>query len=211
MLSEVQEEYSRYFEAIQQHPRTLVGKEVPSATGEGMEVLKDAADAKDWQDAIKFELTNEVKSRVSVKQDEYRESFETVHSSIDLFRNNVDLVPGTKQFDRELADQFARTAKDYELRTNGKLVGYSVPVQPLINQIRTQLAERRGGRTAAQAAQAAAPTARQQQAAEQARTPQGRWDGPQAGIGSKAGRSSEDTDEAAGLLSAFARQNGFVI
>lgn len=181
-----------------------MGQEVPSLKGEGMERLKDSADARDWQEAVKQQLAAEVQSRVTARGEEFRDTFETIHSSIDLFRNNHDLIPYTKQFNKELADRFAGLAKDYELRSNGKLVGYSVPVQPLINQLRTQLASQ-----AKPAAAPAQPSARQQQAATQARQEDGRWDGPQAGIGSKAGRSGNATDDpAAGLMEAFMRQNG---
>lgn len=207
----LQSEYPKHFEALKQHPRTLVGQEVPSTTGPGMERLRDSEDAKDWQDAMRALLVSEAESRVEASRDGAREVFSTVHSSIALFQNNTDLIPGTKQFDRELADAFATAVSDYQVRADGKLVGYSVPVQPIINAIRQQLAGRRAAAPSAPAA-AALATAQQQRAAEQARTEAGRFTGPQAGIRSQAGQSApEGTDDAAGLLGAFARQNGFVI
>ena len=39
--------------------------------------------------------------------EESADFLQTVHASIDLFKNNRDLIPGTKDFDRRLADQFA--------------------------------------------------------------------------------------------------------
>src|SRR5690606_17112873 len=185
-LATVREEFPKYFEAISQHPRLLIGKEVPAADGSTnadgtprMERLRDAQDAASWQDAVKHQLAAEVKSRTDARVEEMRDTFEVVHASIDLFRNNADLIPGSKQFDRELADQFATIAKDYELRSNGKLVGYSVPVQPLINQLRSQLAATRAAPAAPAAP--AGPTPQQQRVAEQPRTPTGQFDGPQAG------------------------------
>lgn len=204
----MREEYKEYFERLNAHPRTLVGQEVQSLSGSGKERLRDAADAREWQEAVKHLLVAEVESRAGARAEEYREVFSTVHSSIDLFRNNVDLIPGTKQFNRELANEFAALAKDYELRSNDKLIGYSVPVQPMINQLRTQLASRKAAATAPAPA-AASP--QQQRAAEQPRTPQGRWDGPQAGLSSKAGQSGQTDDVAAGLMDAFYRQNGITI
>lgn len=202
-------EYPRHFAEVSVHPRELVGKEVPKVNGEaGMERLRDAADAKDWQDAMKRLLVQEVQGRVETKQDEMRETFATVHASIDLFRNNVDLIPGTKQFDGELAEQFVAFAKDYEIRSDGKLVGYSVPVQPLVNQLRSQLATSRAAAPAAPAAPAG-PSAQQQRAAEQARNPVGQFDAPQAGLRSKAGSGGGGESEADGLMGAFFRQNGF--
>lgn len=203
-------EYGRYFEAIGQHPRALVGQEVPSATGQGMERLRDAADAASWQDAIKHQLAQEVQARVEGRQEDMRETFATIHSSIDLFRNNGDLVPGTKQFDKELADEFVKLAKDYELRSDGKLIGYSVPVQPLINSVRSQLASRRSAAPAAPAAPV--PGARAEQAAQQPRDGAGRWEGPQAALRSKAGSGGDGGEDiAGGLMDAFFRQNGVQI
>lgn len=209
-LEEVREEYKEYFERLNMHPRLLVGQEVNSLTGQGKERLRDANDAREWQEAAKHLLVSEVEERATKQADELRNVFDTVHSSIDLFRNNIDLVPGTKQFDKELAEQFVSLAKDYELRSNGKLIGYSVPVQPMINQLRSQLAASRASAAAAPAAAAAspAPSARAQQAAAQPRTPGGQFDSPQGGLRSKAGQSSDGASEAEGLLDAFFRQNG---
>lgn len=205
----VQAEYPKYFEALNMHPRQLIGQSVPRADGKpGEETLRDAADAESWQGAIKHALVGEIRERVARQQDELKPVFETVHASIDLFRNNADLIPGTKQFDKQLADEFAELAKAYELRSDGKLVGYSVPVQPMVNQLRTKLAASRAAAPAAPAA----PTAQQQRAAEQARTPGGQFDGPQAGISAKAGSSADPGENiGAGVLAAFARQNGFSI
>lgn len=190
----------------------LVGEEVPSTKDDGTERLRDAQDARDWQEAVKHLLVQEIDARAGAKADELKDVFATVHSSIDLFRNNADLIPRTKQFDAELANEFATLVKDYELRSDGKLIGYSVPVQPMINQLRSQIASRRtaaaaGGRPPA----AAAPSAQQQKVAEQPRTPQGQWTGPQGGISSKAGSSSDGDEGAAGIMEAFFRQNGMTI
>lgn len=184
---------------------------MPSPTGGPDEVLRDAQDARDWQDAIKHVLVAEVNSRVEKRADEVRHVFETVHESIDLFRNNPDLTPGTKQFDRELADKFVAFVSDYAIKSNGKTIGFSVPVQPIINRLRAELAASRAA-ASAQATQPAAPaqpTPRQQQAAQQPRTPTGQFDSPQAGITSKAVQSAEGDDDARGVLAAFASQNGF--
>lgn len=205
-MGEVREEYKEYFDRLNMHPRMLVGQTVQSLSGAGKEVLRDAADAKDWQDAVKHLLAQEIESRVTAKADELQDVFSTVHASIDLFRNNPDLIPGTKQFDPELAKQFAALAKAYELKSNDKLIGYSVPVQPMINQLRAQLSASRS----APAAPAAAPSPQQQRVADQPRTETGQWTGPQAGITSKAGSTVEGDDEAAGLLATFARQNGYI-
>ena len=206
----MQQEYTKYFDHLRKHPRQLVGMEVPSVGREGTERLRDAADAKDWQDAVKHELAAEVETRVESRREELKPVFETVHSTIELFQNNIDLIPKAKQFDRELADRFAKMAGEYKQVVNGRFIGYTVPMQPIINQLRSQLAAERAAKATPPAPPA--PTPQQQRAAEQPRTPQGTWTGPQAGITSKAGHSGAGSDDpAAGLMDAFLRQNGIRI
>ena len=202
-LEEVQNEYKNYFDRLRVHPRTLVGEQVMAVNGKGMETLRDAEDARQWQEAIKQILASELESRVQSKQEELKDAYSTVHASIDLFRNNADLIPGTKQFDPELANEFVTMVKDFEVRSNDRLIGFSVPVQPIINQLRSKL-------VASRAAAAAPPSEspQQQRASEQARSQEtGRWEAPQGGISSKAGSSVETNDDAAGVLSAIFRQN----
>lgn len=187
----MREEHGQYFEALDKHPRLLVGQQVPAIGKEGMEVLQSTQDAKDWQDAVKHLLAAEIRDRATRQMDESADFLQTVHASIDLFKNNVDLVPGTKDFDRELADRFATLAKPYELRVDGKLQGYTIPVQPIIDSLRDQLVATRTAAAPAgdstkgspPAAGAAAPPAAQATA-----------DPPQAGIPSKAGSGGEKED-----------------
>lgn len=209
-LVEVREEHSKYFDALRLHPRELVGQEVPSPKGDGsMELLRDGNDAKEWQEAIKQILYREVTDRVQRKRDDVQPMMQNVHQSIDMFRKNPDLIPGAKQFDRELADQFTSLVKPYELRVDGKLLGYTVPVQGFIDQLREQL---KAKRTAAPAPspEPPAPTPQQQRAAEQARNTQGQFsnpDGPQAGIPSKAGSGGEEGEDFSTLFGAFGVPN----
>lgn len=203
---QVREERKSYIELLRQPARALIGRKVPSLTGNGDDTLRDAADARDWQEAVAQALNLEVESKVSARQEELSNVYSTVHASIDLFRNNADLVPGTKQFDKDLAEAFVTSAKDYEIRSGGKLIGYSIPVQPIINALRSQIVARRSAAAAPTAAQPAA-TAQQQRAAEQPRTETGQWS-PQAGIRSSAGQSGGGDDTAAGVLEAFLRNNG---
>jgi hypothetical protein len=169
-------EYEKYFEALEKHPRLLVGTQVPAVGREGQETLRDSNDAKEWQEAVKQVLVEEIKERAQVRMEESKTILETVHASIDLFKNNVDLIPGTKGFNRQLADSFAKMAKPYEVRADGKLQGYSIPVQPIIDSLRQQ--------QVAAAPAAPAPTA--------AAAPPA--DPPQAGIKSKAASSGEKED-----------------
>lgn len=184
-LAEVRTEYANYFTAIEQHPRALIGTEVPSINKEGTEILQDAEDAREWQDAVKHLLVSDVKDRASRAMDDQADFIDTIHSSIDLFRNNKDLIPGTRDFDVDLANRFATMAKPYELRVDGKLHGYSIPVQPLIDQLRAQAAAKPAAAVASTPAAAAAPPA-----APPASPPEQ----PQAGISSKAGSGTETED-----------------
>lgn len=198
-LEEVRTEFSKYFEAIQVAPRDLVGEEVPASNGKGMETLRDAADAREWQESIKKQLYKEVQDRASRKVEDVRPMMEQLHNTVALFRDNADVVPGSKQFDKELADAFATLAKPYEIRVNEKLSGWSIPVAGLLTQVREQLKTRRAAAAPSAApAVPATPSAQQQRAAEQARNPQGQFhndDAPQATITSKAGNSSVDATE----------------
>ena len=175
----------------------LVGVEVPSLNGpEGsMETLRDADDAREWQEAVKVLLTEEVRERTAKAMDENKGILDTVHQSIELFAKNKDLVPGTRQFNRRLADRFASMVKPYELRVDGKLHGYTIPVQPLIDQLRTSLA----------AEAAAAPAAPPKDAP--AKKPARQADPPQAGIGSKAGSSSDDAEDFSTLFGTLGLPN----
>ena len=166
----------------------LVGTEVPALNGKQgeMETLRDANDAREWQEAVKVLLTEEVRERTTKALEENKGILDTVHQSIELFTNNKDLVPGTRQFDRQLADRFAAMVKPYELRVEGKLHGYTIPVQPLIDSLRASLvAERATAAPPAPAAPAAAPGAPAAKPAEP----------PQASIPSKAGAAGGEADD----------------
>lgn len=192
-VSEIREEYKNYIAAIEQHPRALIGRQVPSATDpEKMETLRDSNDAKDWQDAIRQTLGQEVRDRVSRKADDSRGMMETLHNSINLFQNNPDILPGAKQFDKELADRFMETVSPYILKVEDNFVGFTIPVQPLLTQLRQQLTATRSA-----AKPAPAPSAQQQRAANQPRNERQQFasDGPQEGIPSKAGGGGEQSED----------------
>ena len=191
-VQEVRDEFPKYFEALNRHPRLLVGQEVPAIGREGMELLKDSADAREWQDAVKQILAQEVQDRAERRMEEDRDTLTTIHSSIELFQNNSDMVPGTRQFDKELADAFVIIAKPYEVRIDGKLHGYSIPVQPLIEQVRGQLKSRRAARAAATPKTPAPSTPRRGRPPGSTSTPPASR--PQAGVTSKAGEASEGSD-----------------
>jgi len=202
-LEGIQTEYKTYFDSLRQHPRMLVGTQVPSLQGQDgeMETLRDAGDAREWQDAVKALLTEEVRERATKSLEENKGILDTVHASIELFTKNKDMVPGTRQFDRVLADRFSSMVKPYELRVEGKLHGYSIPVQPLIEQLRAQIVRERAAAPAVPATPAAAATGRAAGASGAAA------DGPQAGIGSKAGSSSDDDNDFSTLFGTLGLPN----
>jgi hypothetical protein len=153
-----------------------------------METLRDSADAKEWQEAVKSILMEDIKARAQSKMDESSSYLDTLHSSISLFQSNVDLIPGTAGFDTELANRFAELAQPYEVRVDGKLHGYSIPVQPIIDSLRGQLQAQRSQPPAGTAAPVAPAGAPASSAPVQPVEP------PQAAIPSKAGNSSEKED-----------------
>ena len=193
---EAREEYGQFFDAVEVPPRSLIGQEVVKIgdPNGGTEILRDSADVKDWQEGMKAQLISEIKDRASRKADDVKGMMDTLHASVGIFQNNVDLVPGTKQFDKELADKFSAMVKPYELRIEGKLTGYTIPVQPFIDTLRAQIT---AGRTAAPVAPAApaTPTAQQQRVAEQPRTPVGTFAAPQVGLTSKSGASADGAED----------------
>jgi hypothetical protein len=170
---------------------------VPAIGREGMERIKDTNDAREWQEAVKSILVDEIRGRASKSFDENIGSLQTLHSSIELFQKNSDLVPGTKQFDVDLANRFAKLVTPYELRVEGKLHGYTIPVQPIIEQLREQM---KAERTAA-AAQAPPPTP------ANPAPPARRADPPQAGIASKAGSSGTEAEDFSALFGTIGLPN----
>ena len=192
-MEEVQAEYTQYFEALNKHPRLLVGTEVPAIGREGTETLRDTDDAKEWQEAVKSILVDDIRSRASKMMDDNKDFLTTVHQSIELFQNNSDLIPGTKGFDKELADRFAAIAAPYAIRAEDKLQGYSIPVQPIIDQLRTQIKAERAAKPAAPAAPPA--------------TPKAPADPPQAGIPAKAGNSAESQEDFSTLFGTIGLPN----
>lgn len=192
-LSKMRTEYSKYFESIELHPRLLVGREVPKLDGtDGMETLKDSTDAKEWQEAAKGLLQQQLRTRTEERVAENAGGMRLLHASIDLFRNNKDLIPGTKGFNKALAEQFTVAAKPYENRDeSGKMLGYTIPVQPMIDQMRAAL----------KAQQSAPPVT-----PPPAEPPP---PAPQAGLSSKAGGTGDGTtDEVDSLLGTFSRITG---
>lgn len=140
---------------------------------------------------MKSILVEEIKSRAQKDLDENKDFLNTLHASVELFTQNSDLVPGTKQFDTELANRFATLAQPYELRVEGKLQGYSIPVQPIIDSIRAQLTAERATKAASSPATAAPAAAASSPGAGEGVQA---GDPPQAGIESKAGNSAEVED-----------------
>jgi len=188
-LEEVQTEHAQYFEALNKHPRLMVGMQVPVLDGEGMETLRDVNDAREWQDAVKTLLVEEIKDRATASMEENKDFLETIHASIELFQKNPDLVPGTAEFDVTLANRFADLATPYELRVEGKLQGYSIPVQPIIEQIRAQLVAERAAPAPTTTSAGAGTSSPPAPAVVKPKA-----DPPQAGIQSKAGSGEAKED-----------------
>lgn len=177
-----------------------MGRTVPRADGqEGTETLRDSADAQEWQEAIKQMLTAEINARTAKAMEDNSGILNTVHASLDLFKNNPELIPGTKKFDVELANRVTTLLEPYEVREGGKFHGYAIPTQPIINQLKAQIAAERAAKAAAatgappapgQAAGAPAAPATQAAAPPAAPAPEP----PQTAIQSKAGSGEHPED-----------------
>jgi hypothetical protein len=205
----VRSEHEKYFEALEKHPRLLAGTQVPRLDGkEGNETLRDERDAASWQEALKQTLAAEVHARTVKTLEENQASVNMVHASIELFQKNPDLIPRTRQFDLELANRLTSLVKPYEVRVEGKLQGYSIPVQPIIEQLRSQVAAERAAKAAsgspapstgaqagpADAAVGAAPGTPAPPGAASPPPAAAPVDGPQAGIPSQAGTTDSVED-----------------
>jgi len=188
-LSEVRESIDeKFLDVLKTRPMLLVGEKVPNLKDRSQPeiLLRDSTEAKEYQETLAGLLQDEVDDLVAQKIDGVRPMMNVIQESILMFQNNQDLIPGTKQYDPELAKRFTDIAKSYELRVNDKLMGYQVNVQPLINSLRSDLI---ATRAVAGAQQPAAPAAAA--AAPQPRAQNGQFEAPQAGIPSKAGLSGE--------------------
>jgi len=183
----------RFLEVLQQRPLLLVGENVPNLKDRTKPdiMLRDSNEAREYQETLSGLLDDEVNDLVAQKTEGVRPMMSVIQESVLMFQNNQDLVPNTKQYDPELAKRFTDIAKAYELRVNGKLYGYQVNVQPLINSLRSQIVTERTKNGAAPAPAASAAPAGQQQPRNQ----QGQFEAPQAGISSKSAMSGEGGDD----------------
>lgn len=186
-VEQAQEDYPHYIEVLQLHPLELVGKELPSIDGSDDNVVFRTADEiAHYQEAVKTILQRELAQSVEQRRADSNEVLDVVHASIQLFQDNPDLVPGSKSYNKQLASEFVKIAEPYALKMNGKLTGYSIPVQGLVDQVRARIK--------------AAPTAPAAKAPAKKAAPGAK---PQAGIPSKAGASGEGAEDYAPMWKAL--------
>lgn len=178
-LEEAEENYGHYIENLQRHPMELIGQPLPPLSAEGDDVVfSTAAEVREWQEAVQTVIKRELDQRISTFAEEDSRTIEVVYNSIELFQNNHDLIPNSKGFNKQLADNVAQLLKPYELRMDGKLTGYSIDPQGIIDQARGQLSR-----------QPAAPAPVKKAPAKKA-APR-----PQAGVRSKAGASGGQEED----------------
>jgi len=192
-FSEVQQVVDpQFFDIMRLRPTQMVGMEVPSvrpgAAPEERIKLLDSAMARQYQEDIGGMIEDQITDVASRQADSLRPMMSVIQDAIQMLDNNPDLIPGTKGFDPELQKRVIEVGKSYEVRANGKMMGYQVKMQPIINVIRNELAKERGtvGAQKQQQQQAAARSAAAAaRAAEQPRRQGGQFDSPQVGITSK--------------------------
>lgn len=97
----------KFTEALRYLPMQMVGMEVPSIAANAkpgeMTRLTDSESARKWQETVNTLIDRQIDSMVAEKVDEARPMTSIIQESFLMFQNNHDLVPGTKQFDPELA------------------------------------------------------------------------------------------------------------
>lgn len=176
-LTAMRDEYATYFNLVETPPRMLVGKSVPSLDPDkDTEIIRDANDARDYQEAAKSLLAKELGSRVQANVAEQSTHLQVISQSVDMLQKNPDLLR-----DKQLADRVATLIKPYEYRKDGKLYGWSVNVVPLVDQVRQQL---QSERAAGAAGKLPAPVAPAAPAAQPSSPPA---PAPQQGLKSSAG------------------------
>lgn len=192
-VEQAQQDYPHYIEKLNMHPLELVGKELPAIDGSDETITpRTAEEVREWQEAVKVILGRELEASVAEKQAESAEVLDVVHSSIELLRDNPDIVPGSKSYNKELAKRFIKLAEPYALKMNDKLTGFSIPMQGLLNQVRAQVqAETKAG--------AAGGTPPAKKAAPAAK--------PQAGIPSAAGTSGDAAEDYSAMWGALGIKN----
>lgn len=192
-VEQAQEDYPHYIEALNKHPLELIGQELPAIDGSDNKVtFRTSEEIKDWQEAVKVILQRELEASISQKQAESAEVLDVVHSSIELLRDNPDIVPGSASYNKDLAVRFIKLAEPYALKMGGKLTGFSIPVQGLLDQVRAQVK-----------AEKAAPAGGTPPAKKAAATPAK----PQVGIPSVAGTSGEGGEDYSAMWGALGVKN----
>ena len=193
-IADIQADIDPGFIELAQTPAVrLVGREVPNLHGEGNTKLLTSDDAARYQRDLVGLVEAEVRDKIKVMRQDSQPMRTVIAESFLMFENNPDLIPGTKDFDPELAALVVEQLKSYELKTPKGVIGYQdVNVQPLINSIRATLAKGRGASGATAAARQAAARAA---AAAQPREEDGKFSAPQGGVLSKANMSGGDDSE----------------
>lgn len=139
---QIQEEYGAYLQALQVSPSALVGRTVPGLDSDEDITLASREEADRWQQGVRQELGYIVDGMTKEAQQKMQEQYQPLQHVVDLFRNNPDLVPGAPGFNKNLADLVAEHAKDYAVTNEeGKITGYKVPLQPLVNALRKVFAQ----------------------------------------------------------------------
>ncbi|QKY80407.1 hypothetical protein SEA_PABST_49 [Microbacterium phage Pabst] len=205
-IQQLQEEINpEFITSLQSTPSELVGQEVLSiragAPADEKVVLRTRADAAEYLQDLNGIVQKEINGITAERRDAARPIATVIQESFLLFENNPDLIPGTKGYDHELASRFAEIASTYEVKINGKVIGYQdINVQPLINSLRKDLEKQRGANGVTAAQQRAEQ--QRQAAAAQERNTAGQFQGPQGGVLSKSGNQGDAAEDFSAFWSA---------
>jgi hypothetical protein len=194
--AEVEADIDKVFlDILNDDPYQLATKSVPDirpgAANDAKVTLRDSSEAKAYQESLAKLVKAEIDDVVKQKTDQIRPLMSVTQESALLLQSNPDLIPDTDKYDPELAALVYEVGKSYELKVNDKVIGFQVPMQPIINKLRGDLEKSRGVDGVVQQQM----SAQQQRAAEQAREQDGKFAGPQGGILSKQNASGEGGED----------------
>lgn len=189
ILPRMNEEYANFIRHIQAAPRDLIGKELPiNGDPANMSKIRDEESAVAWQREHQQLLEQTFQELREDYMREHSTERVAVNNALELFSANPDLIPGTTDFNKDLAEGVMKYASKFIVKDeNGRAIGFTVSVNNLISYARQELQKR--------ASTSAAPA------------PVVPEDPPQVGVGTRQGATSA-SDDAAELRAILAKTIG---
>lgn len=190
VVARTEEVYGHYTQLLELHAMELVGKALPPIDGSDERFVPSSVqEAQQYQEAVNSMLVRQMRGEIEAMRQADDEVISVVHDSITLFQNNPDLIPNSKSFNKPLADHVMKLVQPYALRLDGKLTGFSIDIQGIIDQARGQF-------------KAAPPAPTKKAATGRTTAPR-----PQGGLASKAGTSGAGDEDFTPMWNALGIDN----